>query len=132
MTHFNAREIAAQAKAEGGDPIATVIFQALGAASVCWDDMTNAGVFHSEEAKAIGDSVVEWLGDVGVPQRKGANDYAHIYTDEAGQWRYRTFAGNHRQIGASEDGKASRAGVLRELKREYPHINNISETREGK
>lgn len=64
-------------------------------------------------------------------RKVGENDYARIYTDNAGEWRYQVFAGNHRQIDKSEDGKASRVGVLRELKREWPHITNISERREG-
>lgn len=61
----------------------------------------------------------------------GANDYARIYTDDAGEWRYQVFAGNHRLISASEDGKSDRSGVLRELKREWPHISKISEERRG-
>ena len=39
-----------------------IIFQALGAASVCWDRPEDAGVFHSVRAKAIGDAVCERLG----------------------------------------------------------------------
>jgi NTP pyrophosphatase (non-canonical NTP hydrolase) len=37
-----------------------VIFQALGAASVCWDENR---VFDSERAKRIGDEVVDWIGE---------------------------------------------------------------------
>ena len=58
--HFNAYEIAAEAVARDEDPLLAVIFQALGAASVCWDDDR---VFESEQAKAIGDSVVAYLRD---------------------------------------------------------------------
>jgi hypothetical protein len=38
-----------------------VVFQALGAASVCWDDIEKAGVFQSEKAKEIGDALVAWI-----------------------------------------------------------------------
>lgn len=34
------------------------VFQALGAASVCWDDVSGAGVFDSERAVAIGQALL--------------------------------------------------------------------------
>lgn len=37
------------------------VFQALGAASTCWDDISAAGVFHSECCKDVGDKLVAWL-----------------------------------------------------------------------
>lgn len=41
------------------------IFQALGAASVCWEHMEKAGIFHSERAKFIGDQLIERLKEFG-------------------------------------------------------------------
>lgn len=61
MSTFDAAQIAAEAEAEGRDPVSAVIFQALGFASKCWEDMSGTGVFQDGEAKAAGDSVVEWL-----------------------------------------------------------------------
>jgi hypothetical protein len=58
MSNFNATEIATEAEEKGEDALSAVIFQALGAASVCWDDDR---VFESERAAAIGDSVVAYL-----------------------------------------------------------------------
>lgn len=40
-----------------------VVFQALGAASVCWDPMDCTGVFESDRAKKIGDEVVAWINE---------------------------------------------------------------------
>lgn len=37
------------------------VFQALGAASVCWETPEGAGVFQSDRAKAIGDALVEFI-----------------------------------------------------------------------
>ena len=37
---------------------AEAVFQALGAASVCWEDMSGTGVFQSERAKQIGDTLL--------------------------------------------------------------------------
>ena len=46
------------------DPIdwaQSAVFQALGSASMCWDSPEKAGVFHSDEAKAIGDGLIAFL-----------------------------------------------------------------------
>lgn len=40
-----------------------VVFQAMGAASSCWDDMSGTGVFQSDRAKAIGDEAVAWINE---------------------------------------------------------------------
>lgn len=40
------------------DDLHAAIFQAVGAASACWSNLDGAGVFHSERAKAIGDTIV--------------------------------------------------------------------------
>lgn len=47
-----------QPEHDGTLPLATAVFQALGAASVCWDSMEGTGVFQSERAKAIGDALL--------------------------------------------------------------------------
>ena len=39
----------------------TVVFTALGAASVCWENMEGTGVFDDRRAKEIGDELVEFL-----------------------------------------------------------------------
>lgn len=39
-----------------------LIFQALGAASMCWEDPGAAGIFDSERAKVIGEAVKNNLG----------------------------------------------------------------------
>lgn len=38
-----------------------LVFQALGAASTCWETLNGAGVFDSTRAKAIGDELVARL-----------------------------------------------------------------------
>lgn len=37
------------------------VFQALGAASVCWENIDKAGVFKSERARDIGIELLEWI-----------------------------------------------------------------------
>lgn len=37
------------------------VFVSLGAASVCWENMSGAGVFDSSRAKVIGDELVEYI-----------------------------------------------------------------------
>lgn len=44
------------------------IFEALGAASACWEDLTAAGVFQSDRAAQIG---VDLLTDLGMPVPEG-------------------------------------------------------------
>lgn len=43
-----------------------VVFQAIGAGSMCWENMSGTGVFQSEEAKAIGDEAVARLRELGI------------------------------------------------------------------
>jgi hypothetical protein len=118
---FDSFAIASKAKGDGNDPLEEVIAHAM------YESDRGS---REEFEHALADTL-EWLRTVGVPQRRGKNDYARIYLDDQKQWRYRVFAGNHRLISASEDGKATRQGVLRELKREWPHVANISEEREA-
>jgi len=37
------------------------VFQAIGAASVCWEHMDGTGVFDSDKAKEIGEELMEWM-----------------------------------------------------------------------
>lgn len=37
------------------------VFQALGAASVCWEHIEDAGIFESTRAKKIGEDLIEAL-----------------------------------------------------------------------
>lgn len=39
----------------------TIVGLAVGAASVCWDDMTGKGVFESERAQQIVEEVISWI-----------------------------------------------------------------------
>lgn len=40
----------------------SAIFQAIGAASTCWESLEHAGVFDSTRAKEIGDALIMELG----------------------------------------------------------------------
>ena len=46
---------------DGSLSLESAVFQALGAASVCWEDMRGTGVFQSDRAKAIGDRLVQFI-----------------------------------------------------------------------
>lgn len=37
----------------------TAVFESLGAASACWDNLEGAGVFQSERCKEVGDQLLE-------------------------------------------------------------------------
>ena len=37
------------------------VFQAIGAASVCWENMEGAGIFDSDRAKDIGDKLLAFI-----------------------------------------------------------------------
>lgn len=81
---FDAAGIAARERREGQDPLAAVIGQLAGFASVCWDDMSGTGVFHSDEARDAVDSVVEWLrGEIGAVTRVGPHDQLMVVTNGA-------------------------------------------------
>lgn len=43
------------------ETVADAVFQALGAASMCWEHPYNGGVFDSTRAKAIGDALIRKL-----------------------------------------------------------------------
>lgn len=94
------------------DPLASTIFEALGAASVCWDDMSGAGVFHSEEAKQIGESLTDFLRG-----QLGDNDKAEVYRDTADRYRYRIIAGNGRVVDDATEGYSTRWSATRAARR---------------
>lgn len=48
---------------DGSLPLATAVFQALGAASMCWEDVMLAGIFDSTRAKEIGDALLERIDE---------------------------------------------------------------------
>lgn len=55
------RALTAQWAPDRADGIQSAIFQALGAASMCWERIEDAGVFDSTRAKWVGDGLMEWL-----------------------------------------------------------------------
>lgn len=58
-------------------------------------------------------------------------DYAEVYEDAAGEWRFRVFAANHEQIGPSEEGFASKHNARRALARRRPDITIVREATTG-
>lgn len=130
ITHedFDAGTIYDREVAEGNpDPLASTLFQALGDVSGCWENLAGAGVFDSVRAKQVGDNLLAFLREQGVPRDITKNDNAEVYQDTAGEWRYRVFAGNHRQIDKAEEGFNTKSNALRALKRKHPHIEYITE-----
>jgi uncharacterized protein YegP (UPF0339 family) len=51
--------------------------------------------------------------------------YVELYEDEAGEWRYRAFGGNHEQIGKPEEGFASKGNAKRALRDRHPGIRIV-------
>lgn len=43
---------------DGTLTLRSAVFQALGAASTCWDNLSGAGVFQSEKAQEVGDKLL--------------------------------------------------------------------------
>jgi hypothetical protein len=50
-----------QPEHDGGLDLSGAVFQALGAASMCWDKIEKAGVFHSDRAKEIGEALIAFI-----------------------------------------------------------------------
>jgi hypothetical protein len=48
--------------------LSEVVFQALGAASACWENLSRAGIFESDRAKQIGDDLIADLKVVMIPR----------------------------------------------------------------
>lgn len=59
---FTEEELASQSPDE---QLARAVFQAIGAASMCWDDIHSAGVFQSDVARSIGDGLLEFIREHG-------------------------------------------------------------------
>jgi hypothetical protein len=53
---------------ESSDPVETAVYQALGAASVCWESMSGTGIFNDRQARAIGEGLMDII--------RGAQDAA--------------------------------------------------------
>lgn len=54
----------AQAIWRGDLPDQSVVFEALGAVSACWDNLKDAGVFESDRAQEIGNQLVAYIKEV--------------------------------------------------------------------
>lgn len=48
---------------DGTLPVPAAVWQALGAASVCWDTMAGTGVFHEAQANRIGEALLAVIQD---------------------------------------------------------------------
>lgn len=49
---------------EGEQPnIEGAVYQALGAASMCWEDMSQTGVFQSDEATRIAEGLLKFIAE---------------------------------------------------------------------
>lgn len=46
------------------EALSTAVFEALGAASTCWETLENAGVFQDGRATAIGEELLEKIGKI--------------------------------------------------------------------
>lgn len=45
------------------EDLTQAVFTALGAASACWDNLEDAGVFESERARRWGNDLVKWINN---------------------------------------------------------------------
>lgn len=50
------------------ETVEEVVFQAIGAGSVCWENPNGAGEFDSTLARAVGDDAMARLRELGVPK----------------------------------------------------------------
>lgn len=53
---------------DGSLTLQSAVFQALGAASACWENLAGAGIFESDRAKEIGERLVEFIREDDVPE----------------------------------------------------------------
>lgn len=51
--------------------VRTAVYQTIGAASVCWENLAGAGVFESTRAAQLGEGLVNWLIEHGFPDGPG-------------------------------------------------------------
>lgn len=75
-----------QREHDGSLSIESAVFQALGAASVCWERMAGTGVFDSDRAKQIGERLLEVIG--------GSADDEQRIIGRMGLDKTLTYAGN--------------------------------------
>lgn len=61
---FDAAEVVAEARRDGRSALETLVFQALGFASVCWSEAPH-GIFESDRAKDCGEQVVAMIRHLG-------------------------------------------------------------------
>lgn len=66
---------------DDADSLESAVFQALGAASACWDNLEGAGVFQSERARAIGEELLERIGP-GWPGQSWCRTHARVETTQ--------------------------------------------------
>lgn len=59
------------------DEFKSAVFQALGAASVCWESMSGTGVFQSDQAKALGDEFIAAVRERRLPAFVTERETAH-------------------------------------------------------
>lgn len=52
------------------DVLRSAVFQAIGSASVCWENPGGAGVFDSSMAKWVGDGIMAWMGEYSAEREK--------------------------------------------------------------
>lgn len=50
------------------------------------------------------------------------NHEAELYVDEAGEWRYRVWAANGRQVGKAEEGFATKGSAKRAVRQRHPGV----------
>jgi len=58
-----------------GEPhtLESVIMMGVGAASTCWSKLDKAGIYQSEDAKEIGNQVIEWVKGRYVPELRSSS-----------------------------------------------------------
>lgn len=64
-----------------------LLFQAVGAASMCWEHVEKAGVFDSDRAKAIAEEVVSRLGGIDWAWTIIANAFGGNWDQAPADWR---------------------------------------------
>lgn len=60
---------------DGSLSLESAIFQALGAASVCWEKIEDAGIFQSEHAQEIGKALLAHIHESMIPRLKAVPNW---------------------------------------------------------
>ena len=50
-----------QLRGDEEDPMAAVVYQAIGTGSMCWSEIESAGVFQDQEAARVAEGLLTWL-----------------------------------------------------------------------